>query len=95
MKSSFFFFQVTFPNCYTNACCSHPLHDNELEREELNAIGIKRAAQRRLSFELGIPNSQVNSSSFMTQNFHFSQKQSGSREKEIKRLLIQLDRVSA
>jgi len=58
--------KITFPNCYTNACCSHPLHDIELERDELNAIGIKRAAQRRLSFELGIPNSQVR-----PENFHY------------------------
>ena len=51
--------QITFPNCYTNACCSHPLYDLENEREELNAVGIKRAAQRRLNYELGIPTSQV------------------------------------
>jgi isopentenyl-diphosphate delta-isomerase len=35
------------------------LYDLENEREELNAVGIKRAAQRRLNFELGIPTSQV------------------------------------
>jgi len=58
--------KITFPNCYTNACCSHPLHDIESERDELNAIGIKRAAQRRLNFELGIPNSQVR-----PENFHY------------------------
>ncbi|CRL00937.1 CLUMA_CG014193, isoform A [Clunio marinus] len=58
--------KITFPNCYTNACCSHPLHDIENERDELNAIGIKRAAQRRLNFELGIPNNQVR-----PENFHY------------------------
>lgn len=56
---AFFFKQITFPNCYTNACCSHPLHDIDNERDELNAVGIKRAAQRRLNFELGIPTDQV------------------------------------
>uniref|UniRef100_A0A1Q3F4G3 isopentenyl-diphosphate Delta-isomerase n=1 Tax=Culex tarsalis TaxID=7177 RepID=A0A1Q3F4G3_CULTA len=58
--------KITFPDCYTNACCSHPLHDIEGEREELNALGIRRAAQRRLNFELGIPLSQVR-----PENFHF------------------------
>lgn len=44
--------------CFTNTCCSHPLHtDNELE--EKDAIGVRRAAQRRLKAELGIPMEQV------------------------------------
>lgn len=51
--------KITFPDCYTNACCSHPLYDIEGEREELNALGIRRAAQRRLNYELGIPMAQV------------------------------------
>ncbi|XP_055602090.1 isopentenyl-diphosphate Delta-isomerase 1 [Uranotaenia lowii] len=58
--------KITFPDCYTNACCSHPLHDIEGEREELNALGIRRAAQRRLNYELGIPLNQVR-----PENFHF------------------------
>lgn len=45
--------KITFPNYYTNACCSHPLH-TELEMEERDAIGVRRAAQRRLNIELGI-----------------------------------------
>lgn len=51
--------QITFPDCYTNACCSHPLYDIDGEKEEINALGIRRAAQRRLNIELGIPTSQV------------------------------------
>lgn len=51
--------QITFPDRYTNACCSHPLHDIEGEQEELNVMGIRRAAQRRLNYELGIPYNQV------------------------------------
>ncbi|CAO1333177.1 unnamed protein product [Diamesa serratosioi] len=58
--------KITFPNTYTNACCSHPLHDISVESEEMNAIGIKRAAQRRLNFELGIPIDQVR-----PENFHY------------------------
>ncbi|GAB0093146.1 Isopentenyl-diphosphate Delta-isomerase [Sergentomyia squamirostris] len=56
--------KITFPDTYTNACCSHPLHDIEGEREELNALGIRRAAQRRLNYELGIPTSQIRPESF-------------------------------
>lgn len=44
--------------CFTNTCCSHPLHtEQELEEEE--ALGVRRAAQRRLQAELGIPTEQV------------------------------------
>ncbi|XP_037550411.1 isopentenyl-diphosphate Delta-isomerase 1 [Nematolebias whitei] len=50
--------KITFPGCFTNTCCSHPLHtDSELEEEE--ALGVRRAAQRRLGAELGIPLEQV------------------------------------
>lgn len=51
--------KITYPNHYTNACCSHPLHEIEGERDENNALGIRRAAQRRLNFELGIPMHQI------------------------------------
>lgn len=47
--------KITYPDCYTNTCCSHPTVENPGEDEEKDALGIKRAAQRRLNFELGIP----------------------------------------
>ncbi|XP_074123320.1 isopentenyl-diphosphate Delta-isomerase 1 isoform X2 [Sminthopsis crassicaudata] len=50
--------KITFPGCFTNTCCSHPL-SNPGELEENNAIGVRRAAQRRLKAELGIPMEQV------------------------------------
>nr|XP_057915736.1 isopentenyl-diphosphate Delta-isomerase 1 [Doryrhamphus excisus] len=50
--------KITFPGCFTNTCCSHPLHtDSELE--ERDAMGVRRAAQRRLQAELGIPMEEV------------------------------------
>ncbi|XP_032406851.1 isopentenyl-diphosphate Delta-isomerase 1 [Xiphophorus hellerii] len=50
--------KITFPGCFTNTCCSHPLHtDSELE--ERDALGVRKAAQRRLQAELGIPLEQV------------------------------------
>lgn len=46
--------KITFPNYYTNACCSHPLFEpHEIEQDD-DAIGVKRAAIRRSKFELGI-----------------------------------------
>ncbi|XP_030623170.1 isopentenyl-diphosphate Delta-isomerase 1 [Chanos chanos] len=50
--------KITFPGCFTNTCCSHPLHTPS-ELEETDAIGVRRAAQRRLKAELGIPIEQV------------------------------------
>ena len=50
--------KVTFPNVWANACCSHPLHSpEELELED--AMGVKRAAVRKLEQELGIDPAQV------------------------------------
>ncbi|KAJ8634435.1 hypothetical protein MRB53_027771 [Persea americana] len=46
--------KVTFPEVWTNTCCSHPLYrDSELIEE--NFLGVKNAAQRKLFDELGIP----------------------------------------
>lgn len=50
--------KVTFPNVWANACCSHPLHSPE-ELELENAMGVKRAAVRKLQQELGIDPAQV------------------------------------
>ena len=50
--------KITFPSYYTNTCCSHPLY-NDLEMEEGDAMGVKRAAQRRMHLELGIDPLQV------------------------------------
>ena len=42
--------KITFPLMWTNSCCSHPLPITE---EEPN-IGVKKGAERRSNFELGI-----------------------------------------
>jgi len=46
--------KITFPNYYTNACCSHPLFDPTEMEDDGDAIGVKRATIRRANFELGI-----------------------------------------
>ncbi|KAG8573481.1 hypothetical protein GDO81_012425 [Engystomops pustulosus] len=55
--------KITFPGCYTNTCCSHPLNTPS-EIEEEDAIGVRRAAQRRIKAELGIPMEQVTPDEF-------------------------------
>lgn len=44
---------------WTNTCCSHPLDDFEIEREEKDQLGVRVAASRKLEHELGIPQSQT------------------------------------
>ena len=47
--------KITFPNYFTNACCSHPLYNKrELEDNDGDAIGVRRATIRRSNFELGV-----------------------------------------
>lgn len=50
--------KITFPGHFTNTCCSHPLH-TPAELEDNGAIGVKRAAQRKLQHELGIDPKQL------------------------------------
>ncbi|KAL8903659.1 MAG: hypothetical protein Q9207_003779 [Kuettlingeria erythrocarpa] len=53
--------KITFPDMWTNTCCSHPLGVPEETGAELEAAvqGVRRAAQRKLDQELGIKAKQV------------------------------------
>ena len=51
-------YKITFPNHYTNTCCSHP-RATVTEINDTDSIGVRLAAQRRMNFELGIPLDQV------------------------------------
>ena len=43
--------KVTFPSRWINTCCSHPL---SIEMDMQNNIGIRKAAKRRIQYELNI-----------------------------------------
>lgn len=51
--------KITFPDMWTNTCCSHPLDDFEEEKVEEEQQGVKVAASRKLEHELGIPRDQT------------------------------------
>lgn len=53
--------KITFPDMWTNTCCSHPLGIPGETGATLDAavMGAKRAAQRKLDHELGIKAKQV------------------------------------
>lgn len=55
--------KITFPLFWANTCCSHPWH-NSAEMDLENAMGVKRAAVRKLEQELGIDPAQVPLGSF-------------------------------
>ncbi|EFN89888.1 Isopentenyl-diphosphate Delta-isomerase 1 [Harpegnathos saltator] len=57
--------KVTFPSHFTNTCCSHPLAEIPEEMVDEDVIGIRRAAVRRLNYELGIPNTEIELSEFI------------------------------
>jgi len=53
--------KITFPDMWTNTCCSHPLGipgETGVTMQE-SIMGVKRAAQRKLGHELGIKPEQV------------------------------------
>lgn len=53
--------KITFPDMWTNTCCSHPLGVPGETGDNLEAAvqGVRRAAQRKLEQELGIKAVQV------------------------------------
>lgn len=60
--------KITFPDMWTNTCCSHPLSIPGETGSSLpeSVDGVKRAAQRKLDHELGIKMEQV-----PFEDFHF------------------------
>ena len=81
--------KVTFPNVWANACCSHPLHSQE-EMETENAMGVKRAAVRKLEQELGIDPSTVSTDDmvFMTKMRYAARMNHEWIERELDHILV-------
>ncbi|MEC8152081.1 MAG: isopentenyl-diphosphate delta-isomerase [Candidatus Thermoplasmatota archaeon] len=81
--------KVTFPNVWANACCSHPLHSEE-EMETENAMGVKRAAVRKLEQELGIDPSTVSTDDmvFMTKMRYAARMNHEWIEREVDHILV-------
>lgn len=64
LKHIFEYFFYPFIGYWANTCCSHPLNVPS-ETEEEDAMGVKRAAQRKLKHELGIEPEQVTNTIFL------------------------------
>ncbi|MDG1539883.1 MAG: isopentenyl-diphosphate delta-isomerase [Candidatus Poseidonia sp.] len=81
--------KVTFPGVWANSCCSHPLH-SEGELDETNAMGVKRAAVRKLEQELGIsPDSiSIEDFVFMTKMRYSSRMNQDWIEREVDHILV-------
>ncbi|EFC45781.1 isopentenyl diphosphate isomerase [Naegleria gruberi] len=56
--------KITFPDYWTNTCCSHPLFNLDSEREMKGQMGVRNAAHRKLEHELGIPQSAIDPQRF-------------------------------
>jgi len=57
--------KITFPNMWTNTCCSHPLAVAG-ETELIDGLGVRRAAQRRVEIELGVSDVAVEDIRYLT-----------------------------
>ncbi|MGB1234013.1 MAG: polyprenyl synthetase family protein, partial [Poseidonia sp.] len=81
--------KVTFPSVWANACCSHPLHSPE-EMDENNAMGVKRAAVRKLEQELGIDPSTISTDdmTFMSKMRYAARMNSEWIEREVDHIIV-------
>jgi len=81
--------KVTFPHVWANACCSHPLYSPE-ELDEADAMGVKRAALRKLEQELGIDPTTVSTDdmTFMTKMRYGARMNQEWIEREVDHILV-------
>ena len=81
--------KVTFPGVWANSCCSHPLH-SEAELVEENALGVKKAAIRKLEQELGVDPSLLSPDdfTFMTKMRYSARMNETWIEREVDHILV-------
>jgi len=81
--------KITFPEYWTNTCCSHPLYVEE-ELEEKENLGVKRAAQRKLEHELGIKKDSIDVDEFcfMTKLHYLADSNDEWGEHEVDHILL-------
>ena len=80
--------KTTFPEYWANSCCSHPLY-TKAEREQSNSAGVKRAAIRKLSHELGIADTfALSDFTVMTRLHYRAESCAGWVEEEVDHILI-------
>eukprot|EP00088_Acartia_fossae_P067177 TRINITY_DN836_c0_g1_i3.p1 TRINITY_DN836_c0_g1~~TRINITY_DN836_c0_g1_i3.p1 ORF type:complete len:263 (-),score=29.71 TRINITY_DN836_c0_g1_i3:726-1478(-) len=86
--------KITFPGMWTNTCCSHPL----MQGQEPDGIaGVKLAAQRRTTIELGIPEEQLQTSKmqYLTRILYYAPSNGEWGEHELDYILFLRGQVDA
>ena len=78
--------KITFPNLWTNTCCSHPLYTIEEERDPV--IGTRIAAVRRMQDELGISDIKNEDITFMTKIIYYGASNGEWGEHELDHVLL-------
>ena len=78
--------KITFPNLYTNTCCSHPLYTIPAEQDPI--AGIKCAAIRRIEQELGITGINLQDINCMTRIIYYGESDTEWGEHELDHVLI-------
>ncbi|KAL7678129.1 hypothetical protein ACOME3_004358 [Neoechinorhynchus agilis] len=68
--------KITFPDCWTNTCCSHPSYDSMCSIQNSPDYEVRKEAVKRLEYELNINNVQVEDLFFMGR-VHYSAKSNG------------------
>ena len=78
--------KITFPELYTNTCCSHPLYTIPAEQDPVS--GVKHAAIRKVEQELGIVDINFEDIKFLTRIIYYGASGEDWGEHELDHVLI-------